>query len=407
MKVSQLFTKTQKTYPKDEVSISSQLLIRGGFIDKVSAGIYTLLPLGLKVADNLIKIIREEMEAIGGQEILMPGLVPKANWVQTGRWENFDALFKLKGADEKEYALGATHEEIISPLAKKFVLSYKDLPLYLFQIQNKFRNELRAKSGVLRTREFLMKDLYSFHVDEEDLDRYYEKVKAAYWKILARAGIKDKTYFTFASGGDFTKYSHEFQTEAEGGEDEIYVCRKCRTGLNREIVQGEYKCPQCGEKEYDLKKCIEVGNIFKLKTKFSQPFGLSYKDKNDREKPVEMGCYGLGVQRLMGTIIEVSHDEKGMIWPSEAAPYQVYFISLIEDRKKAEEIYQTISAKASVLFDDREVSAGEKFAEADLIGLPYRIVLSEKTKEKIELKKRGSGETELLTPEAVLGRIRQ
>lgn len=407
MRLSKSFTKTSRDYPKDETSISCQLLLRAGYVDKLAAGLYTLLPMGLKVVNKISQIIREEMEAIGGQEILMPALVPKDNWVATGRWTDLDVLFKLDGADEKQYALGASHEEVVSPLAKKFTLSYRDLPFSIFQIQNKFRNELRAKSGVLRTREFLMKDLYSFHKDEADLDEYYEKATEAYWKIFERVGIKDKTYFVYASGGTFAKYSHEFQTETEAGEDEIYVCRSCFTGANREIVEGDYECPKCKSKDYELKKAIEVGNIFKLKTKFSEPFELEYVDEKDKRQSVIMGCYGIGVQRLMGAVAEVSHDDRGLMWPKSVSPYSVYLVGLGAEKKDAEEIYEKLKEQGiDVLFDDREVSAGEKFADADLMGIPYRAVISPKTDGKIELKRRGDEAVEVLGLEEVIGKLK-
>ena len=400
MKLSQLLTKTSKETPSDEQSISAQLLERAGYINKEAAGVYSLLPLGLKVINNIAEIIRQEMDAIAAQEILMSGLIPKANLEKTSRWETFDALFKLKGNDEKEYALGATHEEIISPMMKGFVHSYKDLPFAAYQIQNKFRNEIRAKSGVLRTREFLMKDLYSFHTNQEDLDTYYEKVKEAYWKIFERCGIKDKTYLTLASGSSFSKYSHEFQTETEAGEDEIYVCKGCRVGLNKDILEGEYECPECHSREYETKKTIEVGNIFKLGTKYSEPFELVFADEKGENKPVIMGCYGIGLQRLMGAIVEVSHDDKGIVWPGAISPYNAHLVDLNGEGKA---LYE--SAVGSVLWDDRDLSAGEKFADADLIGIPYRLVVSEKTGDKIEIKKRSDDKTELISKEELNNKI--
>jgi prolyl-tRNA synthetase len=407
MKLSKSFVKTSRDYPKDETSISCQLLIKAGYIDKVAAGIYTLLPLGLKVVKKIEDIVRDEMEAIGGQEILMPALIPKENWMATGRWTDFDVLFKLDGADEKQYGLGASHEEIVSPLAKKFTLSYRDLPFSIFQIQNKFRDELRAKSGVLRTREFIMKDLYSFHASEADLDSYYDKAAEAYWKIFERAGIKDKTYFVYASGGTFAKYSHEFQTETEAGEDEIYVCKSCSMGANREIIEGDYECPKCKSREYEVKKAIEVGNIFKLKTKYSEPFGLEYVDEKDQRQSVLMGCYGLGIQRLMGAIVEVHHDDKGLVWPQSVSPYSVYLIGLGEQQGDAGRIYDEMKSRGiDVIFDDRDISAGEKFADADLVGVPYRAVISPKTNGKIELKRRDSSETELVDLEELINRIK-
>ncbi|MCX6809690.1 MAG: His/Gly/Thr/Pro-type tRNA ligase C-terminal domain-containing protein [Candidatus Berkelbacteria bacterium] len=407
MKFSKLFIKTKKDYPKDEVAVSSQLLIRAGYIDKVAAGVYTLLPFGLKVVSKIITQIRSEMDAADAQEIYMPGLVPKANWETTDRWKTFDALYKLKGADEREFALGATHEEIVVPLAREFVESYKDLPLALYQIQNKFRNEIRAKSGVLRTREFLMKDLYSFHKNEEDLNQYYDKMIQSYWNIFDKCGIKEKTYLTFASGGTFCKYSHEFQTETEAGEDEIYVCAECKTGLNSDILadqeNGKFKCPDCANTEYEIKKAVEVGNIFKLGTKYSKPFDLNFVDEKGKKNLVIMGCYGIGIQRLMGTIVEINHDEKGIIWPKAVAPYDVHLISLEGSEKRGEEVYQALfKAGISVLYDDRDISAGEKFADCDLIGIPYRLVVSQRTQDKIEVKKRDEDETKQLSEEELL-----
>lgn len=425
MKLSELFTKTSKQMPSDEQSVSAQLLERAGYINKEAAGIYSLLPLGLRVINNIASIIRQEMDAVGGQEILMSGLIPKSNLERTGRWESFEALYRLKGADDKEYGLGATHEEIISPLVKKYVQSYRDLPVAIYQIQDKFRNEIRAKSGVLRTREFLMKDLYSFHADQEGLDKYYEQVKEAYWKIFERCAIKDKTYLTLASGGTFSKYSHEFQTETEAGEDEIYVCKNCRIGLNKEILEGEYECPECKNREHEVKKTIEVGNIFKLGTKYSKPFELNFVDQSGKPQPVIMGCYGIGLQRLMGAIVEVYHDEKGIVWPNnEIAPFVAHLIELkVESGRPAElgmegpkgkgqntagEIYnQLLEAGIEVLYDDREdISAGEKFADADLLGIPYRLVISEKTGDKVEIKNRSKDQTELVPKEELVNKLR-
>lgn len=399
MKLSNLFTKTTKDYPKDEQSLSAQLLIRAGYIDKVCAGVYTLLPLGFRVVNKISNIIREEMDALEAQEILMPGLIPKQNLVTTDRYDNFDALFKLKGRDEKEYALGATHEEIVSPMAKKFILSYKDLPFATYQIQNKFRNEARAKSGVLRTREFLMKDLYSFHENEDDLNAYYDRVLESYWNIFERVGIRSKTYLVYASGGSFAKYSHEFQSETEAGEDEVYICNSCNVGMNREILEGEYECPECGRKDYRIIKAVEVGNIFKLGTKYAKPFELDYIDQNGETKTVVMGCYGIGIQRLMGTVAEICRDDKGIVWPESVTPFKYHLIVLGEDHKeRADEIYKTLLGKGvEVLYDDRDLSAGEKFADADLIGISNRLVVSERTADKIELKARNHQESSLVS----------
>ncbi|MCG2808932.1 MAG: His/Gly/Thr/Pro-type tRNA ligase C-terminal domain-containing protein [Candidatus Portnoybacteria bacterium] len=412
MRQSKLFTKTIKEAPKDETSFNAEVLIRGGFIEKVSAGVYSFLPLGLRVHNKICHIIREEMNAIGGQEILMPSLTPKRVWEQTGRWDNFDVLFKLAGADKKEYALGATHEEIVVPLVKKYVSSYKELPAYVYQIQTKFRNELRAKAGLIRGREFSMKDLYSFHTNKEDLDRFYELAKEAYFKVYKRCGLGTLTYLTFASGGAFSKYSHEFQTLTDAGEDTIYICDKCKVAVNKEIIGEQKECPVCKNGDLREEKAVEVGNIFKLGTRFSEPFGFSYADASDKIHFVEMGCYGLGPSRTMGTIVEVHHDEKGIIWPEEVAPYAVHLLSLgkeKETRDFADDVYdKLIENKIEVLYDDRDsASPGAKFADADLIGIPLRLVVSGKTVESdsVEIKKRDSEEIRLVKKQNLLEEI--
>jgi len=411
---SRLFTKTKRETSKDEEAINAQLLIRAGFIDKLMAGVYSFLPLGLKTLKKIEEIIRKEMIKIGGQEILMPALQPKSNWKITNRWETYDSLFKFTSFYSKnEYALGPTHEEIISPLAKKFVFSHKDLPLYIFQIQNKFRDEKRTKSGLLRSREFLMKDLYSFHRDEQDLDYYYEKVKAAYFRIFNQVGIGRLTYLTFASGGSFSKYSHEFQTITPAGEDKIYLCGKCKVAVNQEIIDEQKVCPQCGGEKLKIEKAIETANIFKLKTRFSEPFNLKYKDEKGKESDVMMGCYGLGPSRLMGAIVEIHHDEKGIIWPESIAPFKVHLLNLTNLSGKrqttSDKIYNSLQKNnIEVLYDDRQdVSAGEKFADADLIGIPYRAVISEKTGGKIELKKRNEKKTRLIGEKELLKFLKQ
>lgn len=408
MRQSQLFTRTVKELPKDETSYNAQALIRAGFVDKVAAGVYSYLPLGKRVLDNICRVIREEINAIGGQEVLMPTLIPKENLEASGRWAAFDVLFRLIGGDNKEYALGATHEEIVSPLAKKFIASYKDLPFGAYQIQTKFRNEKRAKAGLLRGREFLMKDLYSFHADQADLDAYYEKAAAAYKKIYQRLGLGEITYLTYASGGTFSKYSHEFQTITESGEDLIYTCAKCHVAVNREIIAEQATCPLCGSKELVEKKAIEVGNIFKLGTKFSAPFNIMYKDAAGQAKTPVMGCYGMGPSRIMGTIVEIYHDDKGIIWPADIAPFKVHLLSLNEN-EKADEIYGQLQvAGIEVLYDDREASAGEKFAAADLIGCPYRVVVSKKTlsEESVEFKTRSAAEGELVKISGLVSKLK-
>ncbi|MCX6762498.1 MAG: prolyl-tRNA synthetase, partial [Candidatus Moranbacteria bacterium] len=355
MKQSQLFTKTQKNAPKDEMSLNAQLLIRGGFVDKLMAGVYTILPLGLRVMKKIENIIREEMNAIGGQEIFMPSLQPKENWEITGRWSTMDDLYKVKDLSDREFALGSTHEEVIVPLAKKYLNSYKDLPFSAYQFQNKFRMELRAKSGILRGREFIMKDLYSFHLDEKDLDEYYEKAAKAYSNIFDRVGIGEKTYKTFASGASFSKYSHEYQTITPAGEDIIYICEECKLAVNKEIIEDvENKCPECKKELSKTEKSVEVGNIFKNKDKYTKAFNLTVKGEEGKDVMLITGCYGIGLQRVMGTIVEVCNDENGIIWPESVAPFQVHLISLGKN-EETEKIYTDLEKNdIEVLFDNRE-----------------------------------------------------
>jgi len=401
MRQSKLFTKTIKENPKDEVSINAQLLIRAGFIDKLTAGVYSYLPLGLRVLKKIQNIVREEMNKIDGQEILMPALTPKEIWETTKRWDEIDVLFKMDGSGGKEYALGSTHEEVVTPLVKKFVKSYKDLPVAVYQVQDKFRNEPRAKSGLLRGREFNMKDLYSFHKDEKDFEDYYEKSKQAYLNIFERCGLEAKV--VEASGGVFSKFSHEFQVFTEYGEDIVFSCTKCDHHQNQEIVEqaSEQKCKTCGGK-LEKNKAIEVGNIFPLKTKFTDAFKFKYLDKDGKEKPVLMGCYGVGPSRVMGSIVEIHNDENGMIWPEAVAPFKVHLISLCKDGdiKKADKLYEDLTeAGVEVLYDDRDgVRAGEKFSDSDLIGIPNRVVISSKTLESdsVEIKERVSGKENMI-----------
>jgi len=410
---SKLFSKTIKSATAEGSgetrSVSHDLLVRAGFVDQLMAGVYSFLPLGFKVLKNIENIIRENMESAGGQEILMPVLQPKENWLKTGRWNNLDILFKIKGSGEREYAMGPTHEEVVSPLAKKNILSYKDLPMSVFQIQTKFRDELRAKSGILRTREFLMKDMYSFHASQEDLDKYYDKIIKVYFNIFKELGIRSKTYLTLASGGSFSKYSHEFQMVTDAGEDLIYICQKCKTAINKEIKAENPVCPNCSSDNFEEKKAVEVGNIFKLGTKYSLPFDFKFRDKDASEKSVIMGCYGIGLSRAMGAVVEANCDQLGIVWPEKISPFDVHLISIGESdkvKRAAQEIYKQygkVSAQGGPasgwLYDDREdKSAGEKFAEADLIGIPYRIVVSEKTlvKKCVEVKERNKGAVKLV-----------
>jgi len=378
---SKLFSKTLRQAPKDEVSRNAVLLTRAGFIDKVMAGVYTYLPLGLKVLNKIKEIIRAEMNSLGAQEILMPALTPKENWEQTGRWNEIDVLFKLEGAGGKEYALGSTHEEIITPLVKKFASSHKDLPVYVYQIQDKYRNEPRAKSGLLRGREFSMKDLYSFHKDEADLEDYYDRVKKAYLNIFKKCGLRAEV--VEASGGVFSKFSHEFQVVTPYGEDNVVLCGSCDFAQNTEICQlktGE-ACPKCSG-QLKLEKAIEVGNIFKLKTKFSEAFDYKFTDEHGRLQPVLMGCYGIGPSRVMGAAVEVHNDDKGIIWPAAISPFQAHLLVLDDKQtKSAAELYRQLTAAGfDVLMDDRAESAGVKLNDADLLGVSLQLVLGGKTK---------------------------
>lgn len=385
--------------------MNAKLLLRGGFIDKLHAGVYTFLPIGLRVLKKIEAIIREEMNAAGGQELFLPSLHPKENWVATGRWESMDDLYKLKDASDREFALGATHEEVVVPLVKSFIRSYRDLPLALYQIQTKFRMELRAKSGLLRGREFLMKDLYSFHADEKDFEAYYERMKEVYRRVFQRSGIGEETFLTLASGGTFSKFSHEFQTLTPAGEDAVYLCRKCNIGINEEISKGQNACSSCDTKLKDLEKvkAIEVGNIFPLKTKFSDAFALTYTDASGAKLPVLMGCYGIGLGRLMAAIAEVHHDDRGLVWPKTVAPFDAHVVALGKDEsvfRHALEKAETLQkAGIDVLYDDRTgVSAGEKLSVSDLLGIPVRFVISEKTlrDNKIEAKRRQDEAPEMI-----------
>lgn len=392
-----LFVKIKKQVKTSEESKNAALLQRAGFIQKELAGVYTFLPLGFLVLKKIEQIVREEMLNLGGFEIFMPSLTSEASWQQTKR-ANLDILFHLEGRDKAKLVLNPTHEEVITPLMKQHISSYKDLPVSVFQFQNKFRNEPRAKSGLLRTREFIMKDLYSFHESQNDLEEFYEKVKQAYFNIFKSVGLESQTYLTFASGGAFSKYSHEFQTLCGAGEDIIYLCKKCKIAVNSEIIEEQKVCPECKSSSLKEEKAVEVGNIFKLRTKFSESFALKFKTEKGEEKLVEMGCYGIGLGRLMGAVAEIYADDKGLVWPKEIAPFKAHLLCLGSDKEKivADKIYQGI--KQEVLYDEREISAGEKFVEADLIGLPWRIVLSEKTlvKDSVEVKERGKEQTKLL-----------
>ncbi|MBI5787205.1 MAG: hypothetical protein HY446_01490 [Candidatus Niyogibacteria bacterium] len=406
MRFSTFFVKTLKEWPADEENASARHLMRAGFIDKNSAGVYSFLPMGLRTLEKINGVIREELDRTGASELLMPALISKKYWQATDRWD-VDVLYKVKDSSGQEYGLAFTHEEVLTPILKKFVSSWRDLPVALYQIQSKFRDEPRARAGLLRTKEFVMKDLYSFHADAEDLNSYYGKAAEAYKNIFERLGLKTKV--VEASGGDFTEeYTHEFQVLAPAGEDEIFYCDKCEFAQNKEITKAEEggKCPACQSGKIIRENGIEVGNIFKLGTKFSEAAGLKYKGKDGSDKPVVMGSYGIGPSRVMGVIVEMNHDEKGIIWPEEASPFKVHLVSLDGGKEQAEEIYRALNDEGiEVLYDDREeVPAGEKLTDADLLGITWRIVASARTikQNKAELKRRADAKSsEVPLPEAI------
>lgn len=418
MRQSRLFTHTSKNVPTDADSVNAKLLTQAGFVHQEMAGVYSWLPLGLRVLHKVENIIRDELDKLGAQEILMSALQPKENWDTSGRWDSVDVLFKIPSQTGKVYGLGPTHEEIVTPLVKTFLNSYKDLPIAVYQIQSKFRDELRAKSGVLRGREFGMKDLYSFHASTEGLDTYYSKVLETYLTIFSRCGLNAKV--VEASGGSFSKkFSHEFQVLTPAGEDKILTSETGTFAQNTEIAtlkEGD-KNPENGE-TLELKTGVEVGNIFDLGTKFSDAFDVAFTDENGERKTAVMGCYGIGTTRLVGTIVEASHDDKGMIWPVSVAPFHVHLVGLkskdaaVQSRidSTAKEMYDGLWAEGvEVLWDDREgVSPGEKFADADLIGLPLRLVVSEKTlkEDSVEWKGRNESVAKLVKIQDVIEQIK-
>ena len=414
MRQSQLFTKTRKEAPSDEVSKNAELLIRAGYIHKEMAGVYSYLPLGLRVLKKIENIIREEMNAIGGQEILMPTLQIKERYEVTNRWDDnvVDNWFKTKLNNGTELGLGFSHEENLSPIVKEYVSSYKELPFAPYQIQNKFRNELRSKSGLIRGREFLMKDMYSYSLNQEQHEKFYDTVKESYRKIFNRLGIGDKTFLTFASGGSFSKYSHEFQTISDAGEDVIYLNREKEIAVNKEVLTDEV-LGELNLKRDELEEVagIESGNIFSLGTKFSEPFDASVKDESGEKITLIMGCYGIGVGRAMGTIADLLSDNKGLAWPKEVAPFAVHLVRLGESPdviSTADNLYaDLIKRGVEVLYDDRDLRPGEKFADSDLIGIPVRFVVSDKTvaEGKVEVKYRTSSESKLMSKEEVLNLV--
>ncbi len=398
--MSKTFIKTLREAPKDETARNGILLTRAGYIHKEIAGVYDYLPLGLRVIENIKNIVREELNKLGCEEVLMSALQNPEPWEKTGRFsdQEVDIWFKTELSSGGLLGLAPTHEEPMITMVKKYISSYKDLPFAIYQFQNKFRNELRAKSGILRGREFLMKDLYSFHTSEEDLDDFYAKVEDAYARVFERVGLGDCTYETFASGGIFSKFSHEFQTFSSVGEDTVYYNKDKSLVLNKEVFSKEI-LSDFGVKEEDFKEttAAEVGNIFKLMFKYSEPLDLKFADEDNIQKTVYMGCYGIGISRLMGIIAENYSDEKGLVWPEEVAPCKYYLVGIGDTgTTRAEELYSNHNNE--ILFDDRDIRVGEKFADSELMGIPYRLVISDKTlkADSAEITNRMTGETKLV-----------
>ncbi len=411
MKYSTLFGKTTRNVPKDEVTANAELLTRAGYVEKLMAGAYTYLPLGLKVLNSISDIVREEMDAIGGQELLMPMLHPKENWVKTGAWKTLDVLFELESRTGREYALGQSEEEVVTPLVMSRVQTYRDLPQMVYQVGWKFRDELRSKSGVMRGREFLMKDLYSFHEDQADFDRFYAIAKDAYLRVYERLGLTAKV--TEASGGAFTeKISYEFMVLTDAGEDDILFCDTCEFCVNVEIakVKEGDTCPKCGEGRLSMARASEVGNVFDLGQKYGRDFDMGFTDRDGNKQYPVMGCYGIGITRLMGVIVETFHDDRGIIWPATVAPAQVHLVNLGRDEesfREASELYERLQrCGVTVLWDERDATAGVKLADADLIGLPWRVVVSSRAREAggVELKPR-TGDPEIVSTDSLLERV--
>ncbi|MEN9413273.1 MAG: hypothetical protein RLZZ342_360 [Candidatus Parcubacteria bacterium] len=412
MRQSQLFTKTRKTAPKDEVAKNAQLLIRAGYIHKEMAGVYAYLPLGLRVVENIKRIVREEMNAIGGQELIMTALQRKELWETTDRWddEKVDVWFKSALKSGGEVGFGWSHEEPITDMMKNFLSSYRDMPAYVYQFQTKLRNELRAKSGIMRGREFVMKDMYSYASSDEMHQKFYDATIEAYHRVFARAGLGDRTYTTFASGGAFTQFSHEFQTISEVGEDTIYVSKDKKLAVNKEVLTDEVLAQlNLSRDELEEVAAVEVGNIFSFGGMKSEQLGLYFKDETGASKPVVLGSYGIGITRLMGVVVEIFADDKGLVWPKELAPFAVHLVSVTSGNeqvtKEADRLYDQLrEAGVEVLYDDRDTRAGEKFADSDLLGIPLRLVVSEKTMAEgaVEVVERATGSSKLVPESGIL-----
>ena len=411
MRLSKNFTRTIKQAPADEVARNAQLLIRAGYVHKTMAGVYSYLPLGLKVVENIKQIVREEMNKIDSQELVMSTLQRKETWQETGRWsdELVDVWFKSHLQDGTEVGFGWTHEEPIVDLLRNYLKSYKDLPISVYQFQNKLRNELRAKSGIMRGREFVMKDMYSVHASKEDLDNYYNAAIEAYKRCYDRFGIGDETYVTFASGGAFTKFSHEFQTICDAGEDYIYLHRGKNIAVNEEVLDEAVKELGIDRSELERVKTAEVGNIFNFGTQKSEEMRLVFTDADGVEQYAYMGSYGIGITRVMGVIVEKFADDKGLVWPENIAPAKVYLVQIgSQSRATADELYQKLqSAGIETIYDDRDERPGVKFADAELLGIPYRVTVSDRLLDdgKWEVSTRQTGEQRLLTADGLLATL--
>ena len=411
MRLSKNFTRTIKQAPADEVARNAQLLIRAGYVHKTMAGVYSYLPLGLKVVENIKQIVREEMNKIDSQELVMSTLQCKETWQETGRWSDdlVDVWFKSHLQDGTEVGFGWTHEEPIVDLLRNYLKSYKDLPISVYQFQNKLRNELRAKSGIMRGREFVMKDMYSVHASKEDLDKYYNAAIEAYKRCYNRFGIGDETYVTFASGGAFTKFSHEFQTICDAGEDYIYLYRGKNIAVNEEVLDDAVKELGIDRSELERVKTAEVGNIFNFGTQKSEEMRLVFTDAEGVEQYAYMGSYGIGITRVMGVIVEKFADDKGLVWPENIAPAKVYLVQIgSQSRATADELYQKLqSVGIETIYDDRDERPGVKFADAELLGIPYRVTVSDRLLDdgKWEVSTRQTGEQRLLTADELLATL--
>ncbi len=412
MRVSKLFTKTLRDAPADEVAKNAQLLIRAGFVYKEMAGVYAYLPLGIRVVEKIKQIVREEMNAIDSNELIMTGLQRREVWEKTGRWsdETVDVWFKTKLQDDTELGLGWSHEEPIVEMMKQYVKSYKDLPVSLYQFQTKMRNELRAKSGIMRGREFVMKDMYSFHATSEDLTAYYDKTIEAYKRVYDRLGIGEDTYVTFASGGAFTKFSHEFQTVCDAGEDVIYLHRDKNIAINEEVIDDAVRELGISRDELEQVKTAETGNIFNFGSQKTDEMGLYYTGEDGKQQSLFIGSYGIGITRAMGVIAEKFSDDKGLVWPEAVAPYAVYLVSIgTKGSEEADRVYEELTtAGIEVLYDDRNERPGTKFADAELMGIPKRLTISDRGIEsgEYELTLRSTGETKLVAPADVIDVLR-